>query len=52
MIVYHILHFVITALSLASVVIPLFVKDNMRLKRLEADIQALKAFLDHSDGGK
>lgn len=54
---HHVLHFLFLALSGAATLIPLFVANNMRVKQIEADIEALKAFLESLDntavkGGK
>lgn len=46
---HHVLHFLFLALSGAATLIPLFVRNNMKLKQLESDIEALKAVVEHID---
>lgn len=46
-ILHHVLHFLFVAISLAATLLPVFVRNNMKLKQLEADVEDLKAFLEH-----
>lgn len=51
-ILHHVLHFLFLALSGAATLIPLFLRNNMKLKQIEADIEALKAVVAKLDGQK
>lgn len=51
-ILHHVLHFLILALSGAVALISLFARNNMKLKKIEADIEALKAVVAKLDGQK
>lgn len=46
---HHVLHFLFLALSGAATLIPLFVRNNMKLNQLESDVEALKDAVEHFD---